>query len=225
MALDARKRQQKLAKKTAKRKAALVTRSGPGQGNVARVQPRQVALAAQSPVHECLTIDKLFELGIGPVILSRALPNARIGAAFFLLDVYCLGVKNAFFAVMSPAEYREQVLNTPGGRLLKITPACGRKLVEAAEAYARNLGFSPHPDYRLAHSIFGEIDATACLEQFTFGKDGKPFFVSGPSDTPARCQRIIQTLTQRCGPDGFHYLAGMGGSFDMFDDEDEDDEV
>jgi hypothetical protein len=43
-----------------------------------------------------------------------------------------------------------------------------------------------------------------------FGKDGKPFFMSGPYDTPARCRRIIDTLTRRCGPEGFHYTVAVG---------------
>src|SRR5262245_38696707 len=90
-------------------------------------------------------------------------------------------------------------------------PTCARKLVEGAEAYARDLGFSPHPDYQRARRIFGDLDPTACPTHYTFGKDGKPFFMSGPYDTPARCRKIIDTLTRRCGPEGFHYTVAIGG--------------
>jgi hypothetical protein len=86
-----------------------------------------------------------------------------------------------------------------------------RKLVEEAEAYARDLGFPPHPDYQRARQIFGDLDVTACPTQYVFGKDGKPCFMSGPYDTPAKCRRILDTLTRRCGPEGFHFmLAGEG---------------
>ena len=90
-------------------------------------------------------------------------------------------------------------------------PTCARKLVEGAEAYAHDLGFQPHPDYQVARRIFGDLDATACPTHYTFGKDGKPCFMSGPYDTPARCRKIIDTLTQRCGPEGFHYTVAIGG--------------
>ena len=73
------------------------------------------------------------------------------------------------------------------------------------------LGFPPHPDYQRARRIYGDIEATACLEHFVFGKNGKPFFMSGPSDTPARCRKIFDTLTKRCGPDGFHFVVAGGG--------------
>ena len=41
-------------------------------------------------------------------------------------------------------------------------PAYARKLVEGAMADARDLGFDPHVDYRIAKAIFGDVDAAAC---------------------------------------------------------------
>ncbi len=47
--------------------------------------------------------------------------------------------------------------------------------------------------------------------------------MSGPYDTRAKCERIIKTLTKRCGADGFHYMMEMDDPFDDFDDFDDDD--
>ncbi|MFQ5825644.1 MAG: hypothetical protein ACE5JB_16520, partial [bacterium] len=77
---------------------------------------------------------------------------------------------------------------------------------EGAVAYAKDLGFSPHPDYRIANKILGDIDPDVCPMSFEFGKDGKPFFIAGPYDTPKKCKMIMDTLTKRCGQDGFHYM-------------------
>jgi hypothetical protein len=41
---------------------------------------------------------------------------------------------------------------------------------------------------------------------FTFGKDGKPFYISGPRDTPERSRAIVDRLMERCGPGRFDYL-------------------
>ena len=219
MALDPRKRQKKLAKKAAKRKAAVAAKKATGGPSGLLVGAGQVALAASAPVHQCLMPQELFETGMGTVIVSRALPNGRIGASFFLLDVFCLGVKSAHFMAMSHEEYDHRLSIIEQQETLTATsPACARKVVEQAEAYARDLGFAPHPDYQLAKRIMGDTDAAACPTSFTFGKDGKPFFIAGPSDTPARIEKIMATLTKRCGPDGFHYMVGMGGELD-FDDE------
>lgn len=40
------------------------------------------------------------------------------------------------------------------------------------------------------------------------GKEGKPFYISGPHETQADSERIIATLTRKLGPDGFHYVLG-----------------
>ncbi|MGQ4809581.1 hypothetical protein NKDENANG_03002 [Candidatus Entotheonellaceae bacterium PAL068K] len=136
------------------------------------------------------------------------------------MDVFCLGIKNAFFNTMAVQEYADKSTGPQHERPKRIDPTCARKLVEGAEAYARGLGFKPHQDYQVAKRIFGDLDATACPTHFEFGKDGKPFFVSGPYDTPAACERIINILTKRCGPDGFYHMVGLGDPFDDFDDDD-----
>src|SRR5713101_8866677 len=109
MALDARKRQQKLAKKAAKRKAVVATKKSMGEGGGLVSHGRHTMPTAGAPIHECLIPDSLFDMGLGNVIVSRKMPNGFIGAAFFLLDVFCLGVKDAFYDVMSPAEYDEKL--------------------------------------------------------------------------------------------------------------------
>jgi hypothetical protein len=88
----------------------------------------------------------------------------------------------------------------------EFVPACARKLVEGGVAYAADLGLSPHPDYRIASLIFGDVDAATCDREFTYGKDGKPFFVAGPYDGPARCHQVMQALASHKRPDEYHYI-------------------
>ena len=210
MALDAKKRQQKLAKKAAKRKAVLATKKPAWSAGGMVPHGRHAVPAASAPIHACLVSDSLFDIGIGNVIVSRKMPNGSIGAAFFLVDVFCLGIKDAFYDVLSPVEYDYRVSGLQHETFRAIHPTCARKLVEGAEAYARDLGLNPPADYQRAGQIFGDLDATVCPTSYVFGKDGKPFFMSGPYDTPVRCRRIIDTLTRRCGPEGFHFTAAGG---------------
>ena len=106
---------------------------------------------------------------------------------------------------------------------VQLRPECAVKLVEGAAAYAGNLGLAPHPDYHKAKRIFGDIDAGLCPQEFVYGKEGKPSFVAGPHDTPTRCNQILRTLTDRCGPDGFHYLMPMPANTMIREIEDFDD--
>jgi hypothetical protein len=88
----------------------------------------------------------------------------------------------------------------------ELHPAAARKLIESAVQYAHSLGLRPHPDYLKAKLIFGGIDSSECTEEFEFGKDGKPFFVAGPYDTPERCRQILMALEQSCGQGRYDYL-------------------
>jgi hypothetical protein len=216
MALDARKRQQKLAKKAAKRKAVLATKKPAWSAGGVVPHGRHAVPVASAPIHECVVPDSLFDIGVGNVIVSRKMPNGFIGAAVFLVDVFCLGIKDAFYGVLSPAEYDYRLLGLQHETFRAIHLTCARKLVEGAEAYARDLGFNPHPDYQRARQIFGDLDTTTCPTHYVFGKDGKPFFMSGPYDTPAKCRRIIDTLTRRCGPEGFHFTVAGGAPLELW---------
>jgi len=95
--------------------------------------------------------------------------------------------------------------------MVSIHPSCARKLIEKSVLYAQDLGFSPHKDYKRASKIFGDIESDACPETFKFGKDGIPFFISGPSDSPSRCKQIMDQLKNSCGEGNFHFMIGASG--------------
>jgi hypothetical protein len=220
--MDPRKRQKKLAKKAAKRKAALEKKKRVNLlGWISHGS--SIIQAVNSPIYEVMMPRNLCETGLGSVLFSRKMPNGDIGVSVFLVDTFCLGVKSAFFRILSKWEYQNFVADIKNREsLISIQPSCARKLVEESVAYARDLGFSPDKDYHLAQKIFGDVDASACTTEFTFGKDSKPFFVSGPYDNPAKCRRIIATLTERLGPDGFHFMLGGPDGYEFDDDYDED---
>jgi len=211
MAIDPRRRAKQLARKAAKHKEQLVRKRRSEATVSGRYSSGEIMRAAACPLHECLLPENLFGIGIGHILVSRRL-GKRIAVVSFLVDVYCLGVKDALFATV-PAEAYDLIVERSGCGfpMVPIDPACARKLVEGAVAYAQNLGLRAHEDYEASKLIFGDIDVTACTTAFEFGKDGKPLFVSGPHDTSARCNLILAALEKHCGPKGFHYVLGPPG--------------
>jgi phosphatidylserine/phosphatidylglycerophosphate/cardiolipin synthase-like enzyme len=99
------------------------------------------------------------------------------------------------------------------------------KLIELGVDYAADLGFKPHKDYHKTKIIFGTIDAALCDEYFEFGQDGKPFYGSGPNESPEQSRRIVDALTKRCGPDGFHFMVADQDFLDDEFDKEEIDEI
>jgi hypothetical protein len=210
MPADPRKRQKKMERRSAKRKDkkhAVVRQENAGLAE-------RLAAASKFPVLDCWIGDDIDTQGIGWVVLSREFPNRQVAVASFLVDRYCLGVKNVFAELLGSSSYdakyvRKMTADMPSHNA---APADARKLLEEAVAYARRLGLAPHPDYPKAMHLFGDVDPTDSQAAFEFGKDGKPFFVSGPNDTPERCRQIVAILTKTCGAGRFHYLVSISGS-------------
>lgn len=201
MTRDSRKHQKQKERRNAKRKIKrrdLVRRESAG------IAERLRRFSAAPILHCCVHVE-LWEAGIGNVLLSRELVNGDVAFASFLVDIYCLGVKDAFADVLSRKEYDERIYERTTAVSHDWKPACARKLVESAVAYAQDLGLSPHPDYRKSAPIFGSIDASECADEFQFGQNGKPYFFAGPHDSPERCAQVVNILRNRLGDDGFHF--------------------
>lgn len=168
--------------------------------------------------------DAIFKTGIGQVVVCRYKSGGRVETGSFLVDVYCLGVKDAFFRVFDEGEFREDCLARyfPDGLPAPKPASWGRKLVEEAVRYAASLGFAPHSDYKKGARVFGGVDASECTEEFVFGNEGKPFYVQGPYDGEAKADRILSTLRAKLGDDGFHYILPVGVGDEDYDGDGED---
>lgn len=149
----------------------------------------------------------LGEYGMAWAILVRERTPGWSEVGAFLIDAWCLGVKDAYVDEM-PAEEVQTLLDEqiPADVREEVDPACVRALVEDAVAYAQSLGFLPHRDFRKARKVFGSLKSTDCARTFTFGRDGKPCFMAGPDDDQARINRVLAILTARLGADGFDFV-------------------
>lgn len=209
MAIKQQRRQKQLARKAAKRRARQEHKRQSQNRNTSFSELLS-SMSAGYTVHESMIPANIFEVGIGNLVLSRR-AGAQLVVSSFLTDIYCLGVKDAFHRVLLEWEYAEMMQRLQAQfPLTAVHPACLRKLVEGAVAYAQELGIPPHKDYFKARRIFLEIDPDACPMSFQYGRDGKPLYIAGPNDSPAKSERTLRLLEKRCGRDGFHYILPMG---------------
>lgn len=156
------------------------------------------------------------ELGVAHVVVVRYRGDGSADFGMFLVDLLCLGVKDAAGdgGVMASdvREYLERHL--AAGVREPIHPNCAKKMIEGALAYAGALGFAPHRDFRKARKVLSGLDASTCPTEFTYGRNGKPCYVRGSSDDGDRADRILARLQARCGPDGFTYVIPEDSMFD-----------
>jgi hypothetical protein len=205
MAGSQSQRLRRMLQKASRRKAIVAEKRKADAATMSEHDARQIGDASLAPVGTCVMSERLFDDGIGWVVLARTLPSGQVGASFFLVDAWCLGVKDAFFRVMSRRMFEERMGESRQERaLVKVDPSVARKLLHDAAAFAGSFGLAPSTDFAEAEALFGDIPLAT--KTFPFGKDGKPFYVSGPNDSPARIRRIMDTLATCAGRGEFNYL-------------------
>jgi hypothetical protein len=220
------KQQKRLAKQKAKRRAK--------RSVIARRTSKNPTLRLQRtenwPVLQAMASTEIWDEGIGYLLIARQEPDGGTVFASFLVDVYCLGVKDAFWDAGTMEDFRELARKMEEIQsLAPIDPSCLVKIVKGAVAYAESFGFAPHPDYRHASVLLEGIDPSTCPHEYEFGRDGKPFYFQGPNETPAQARAIVERMQEVGG----HFMIGGPGSEisdvaaleeDIDDEYEEDDE-
>lgn len=228
MARNEKRRQQALERKAAKRKQKQKSARQP----IVPGSPRgMLRRAADWPVYEVMISRDWQRHGadeLVQILVARRSPGGEIAAGSFLVDLGCLGVKNALGKVLDTiGEYEELRIGLASRQPMVETDLnVAAKVVREAIEYARQLGFSPHRDYYDVAPLLEGADPDAAPVEVPLGKDGKPFFVAGPYDN---VPRIMAQLTKAVGPpDNFHYLVPVelpGNIEDELEgDEDEDED-
>ena len=152
------------------------------------------------PIVSVLVPENLWSSGIGNLLIARRMPDDRLAIAAFLVDVFCLGVKNAFWKILAPREFdslRHDIERM--GKLRSVAPNYFAKLVYQAVDYAQSLGFRPHRDFQDAQLILAGIDPSQCGEEFQFGQNGRPLYIRGPSESPERARLIAHRVDELGG--------------------------
>jgi hypothetical protein len=143
--------------------------------------------------------------GIVLVPIARAGRHDRVSVCGYLVDMFCLGVKNT----IGPERIRRRDLPSFVRTYFMAFPApalrapidLAQHLVHGAVAFAAGLGFDPHPDFGAVHGHLGELREPCAI---TFGRQGRPLYVVGPNDDAIA---VMETLRAAVGSDGFAVAA------------------
>jgi hypothetical protein len=183
----------------------------------------RVAAGELDPVVECLvnagTVEKFLGSNTGQeadidmngalaiVSVARQVAHNRLTVCTYMVDLWCLGVKDTLGPRKVDQTAYKQLINAvyrgfPEGTQ-EITLEQAQALVFSAVDYAAQLGLSPHRDFEKSRAHLGEWSGEPKIQ---CGRNGKPFYVSGPYDNP---NKIIKTLREKVGEGNFDYVAGM----------------
>lgn len=141
---------------------------------------------------------------MGTLVLARGNTPDRVALSSYLLDTFCLGVKDVTFELVE-GDYFQFYMDTMDrmSPMVPVEPSYARKLLRDLDAWSRSLGFAAHRDFATVERIFGDVNAEASDAVFRFGRDGKPFYIPGPDDEAPLIRRRIEQLRQHLGDEGF----------------------
>ena len=174
------------------------------------------------PVFECLVNNDWKETALANVIVARKHTNGNITAGMYLVDLNCLGVKDAsYWFNITEMQYREILQHAQGSmKLVKISYALAHNIVFAGLEFAGDYGFIPFKDFTsVAQYILEEDTNDVELIEIECGFDGKPAYSRGPFDNDAKVAGIIAQLEKTAGSGNNFFIdenENWGG------DEDED---
>ncbi len=184
MALSKKAIQRKREKRNKKRKA-----------NVSKFISSEAVNYGNWPIYECWVPIYLWERGLSQVIISRKRNENDIAIGIFLVDIFCLGVKDCLVRKANMEDYEDMLadIEETDGELKRVEPVYANTLIRKAVAYAKQFSFNPHPDFAKYKKILKDIEIDESLE-FRFGIDGKPKYIPGPYDTHENINRITRVL-------------------------------
>jgi hypothetical protein len=128
--------------------------------------------------------------GLVNVVVARDKGGSTVSACSYLVDVWCLGVKDAIGPKsVDRRKLPEFVGMVMHGPFVAAPLELAQHLVLGAVDYARGLGFSPHPDFAQGAGHLGSLSGRSDI---TFGRDGTPFYIGGPHDDTRSIMRTLQ---------------------------------
>ncbi|BAQ65109.1 hypothetical protein [Geminocystis sp. NIES-3709] len=151
--------------------------------------------------------EELDNIGFAQILVTRIERN-KLCVCSSLVDIYCLGVKDAIeprrMDIIQYQNFLREVYRNFEGGYVEITLEEAQSIIFGAIEYADKLGFKPHKDFEAVKPLLGTPpDKLLSME---FGKDGKPFYISGPYDNE---KKIINTLKQSVGEGNFKYMMAL----------------
>jgi len=174
------------------------------------------------PIGKCYITKGYEKSGYGNIIVSREHTGGRISFAIYMVDFWCLGVKDSFYKLRVEAYEFLQTVYDMTERLMgiqEISYEGAHNLIYGAVAFAEEAGIAPCKEFALGQYFLEEDTEDIPLIEYEFGKEGKHWLVAKDQ---LELSTYLPTLQKNLSEDQYHYTVGVDDEEDMDDDWDDD---
>ena len=185
-----------------------------------------VKLASDRRIIECNIGDASSREVSGMITISlvRSALRGEVVWACFMVDTWCLGVKDCFAKLLPLNTYHRHVAEMSDRISVRpIASDVGHAIVVGGIHYAHSLGLDPHPDCRKILPIWNGIPIGKLPSSFEFGRNGRPCYIVGPYDDHRKQCRIVNVLNQTIGEGEFELITAeqqfaSAAGFELFEE-------
>lgn len=167
-------------------------------------------IAERGEIKACYMTRDWREHGMGSIYCLRTQPGGGYALASFLIDFWCLGLKDAWGRLdLAMEEFRDLCTRSKegGNVLVRIEPERARQVLGAAIRFARDNDFRLPARYERWTALVGEVNSQDA-DVSDFGKDGKLYYVGPKEDLRQRL--LAETLEQFMARPNVHSVMGVG---------------
>lgn len=169
------------------------------------------------PIGKCyIAPPDWLESGMAHVIVTRVRPSGNLVMASFLVDTFCLGVKDAsYHENFTPYDFEKYLNNYKNSMgLEEISYNEAHNIIYGAMAFAEEGGVKPAKEFDPAGYILEEDTDDVPLIEYEFGKNGKHFLTVNPDRKEMQYYHILKNNLG----DDFEFV--MQDDEEYYDDDD-----
>lgn len=168
---------------------------------------------------KCYVGDDIEKMGEAHIIVSRKHTGGRVSMAVFLVDIWCVGVKDSFYRLrMEDYEFQDLIDSYSMG-LRECSYEEAHNWIYGAVAFAEDAGIKPDKSFNITRYMLEEDDDNIPLIEYDFGKDGKHFLMAG---SHLEASRYLPLMEKNLGKGNFDFAIDTDDSLFGHEDDEED---
>ena len=162
-------------------------------------------------IGKCYIIEDIEECGEGLIVVTRKHTGGRISAAFFLVDILCLGLKDSYYKLRLEESELDEILDN-GLTFRECSYEEAHNWIYGAISWAEDAGIEPHKSFAITQYMLEEDTDDIPLIDFEFGEDGIHFLMANDN---LEASRYLPLLDKNLGEG--NYIFSVKTDYDMFD--------
>lgn len=171
------------------------------------------------PIYECFLSKNLSVCGKGYAVVARIHTGGKITVGFFLLDVYCCGVKDSFYkARIEESEYKEFINKFTEQGVEMVPYEEVHNWIYGALAWANEAGIKPHKDFSITRYLLEEDTDEVPLIEYEYGCDGKHLLIC---ESHSEARKYLSAMEKNLKKDEYDVIVHNDDE-EMYENEEDD---